>query len=51
MNRTALRLLIGLIWIIGAIICLVKSNFLMAALFLVVGVIFITAAKRKPNKK
>ncbi len=50
-NRTILRLLIGLIWIIGAIVCLVKANFLMAALCLLVGVVFVTVAKRKPNKR
>lgn len=31
-NRTTFRLLIGLIWFIGAIVCLVKSNFFTAAL-------------------
>lgn len=50
-NRTILRLLIGLIWIIGAIVYLVKANFLMAALCVLVGVVFVTVAKRKPNKR
>ena len=49
-SRTTLRLLIGLIWIIGAIVCLVKVNFSMAALYLLVGVVFVIAAK-KVNKK
>ncbi|MGY3186691.1 uncharacterized membrane protein HdeD (DUF308 family) [Lysinibacillus sp. TE18511] len=50
-NRTTFRLLIGLIWIIGAIVCLVKSNFFTAALCLLVGVVFVVAANRKTNTK
>ncbi|MGE7688996.1 hypothetical protein ACQKMI_07285 [Lysinibacillus sp. NPDC097214] len=51
MNRITFRLLIGLIWIIGAIVCLVKSNFLTAAFCLLVGVVFVVTAKRKTNTK
>ncbi|WP_157764813.1 hypothetical protein [Solibacillus sp. R5-41] len=51
MNRTTVRLLIGLIWIIGAIVCFVKANFLTAALCLLVGVVFVVAAIRKTNTK
>jgi len=50
-NKTALKLLIALIWVIGAIVCLVKANFLMAALYLLVGIVFVVAAYKSPNKK
>ena len=51
MNRTTLGIFIGLIWIIGAIIYLINSNFLMTALFLLVGLVFVASAKREANKK
>lgn len=51
MNRSIIRIFIGLIWIVGAIVCLANSEFLMAILFLLVGVVFAATAKKESNRK
>ena len=51
MNRLIIRTFISLIWIVSAIICLANSEFLMATLFLLVGVVFAATAKKESNRK
>ncbi|MGB8454688.1 MAG: hypothetical protein WCD89_20455 [Anaerocolumna sp.] len=48
-NKTVLRLIIGLVWMGIGIFNLVRGSFINAAIFIVVGIIFLVFNKGKSN--
>lgn len=54
MNRTILRIVFGVIWLIGGVVSLLGANYPMALIFIFIGVVFLLAAtkdKKSSNKE
>lgn len=44
MRHVIIRLLIGIVWLIAAVFCGVQENFMFAAIYAILGVVFLFSA-------